>query len=451
MRNSDFFQEKHCLILGLAKSGYSAALLLHRLGAKIVVNDQKDLKEDEHASKLRNIGIEVIGGGHPDDLLDRKSFDLIVKNPGIPYDNPVVAEAMNRGISVWAEPEIAGLLSSAPFIAITGSNGKTTTTTLIGEILKAADKKPIVAGNIGTVVSEVAAEASVDQVIVAELSSFQLLGTERFRPHISVLLNLFDAHLDYHGSREAYEQAKAKIFANQTEEDYAVVNADDRAVMRLASQTRAQKVPFSVKNGDASTASVIDDTICYKGKPILSTEKLVLPGKHNLENVLAAVAVCKLYGVEDDAIASVLKTFQGIRHRLQFVASVQGRKFYNDSKATNLLATEKALSAFSEPLVLIAGGLDRGNDFNGLIDSFKKLKGLVTYGETGPKFMETAKAAGMERAKHVDDLKEAVSVAYDLSAPGDVVLLSPACASWDQFQTFEERGDMFIDCVHKLR
>ncbi|HET7628790.1 MAG TPA: UDP-N-acetylmuramoyl-L-alanine--D-glutamate ligase [Bacillales bacterium] len=450
MKNGDYFAGKHCLILGLAKSGFAAAVLLHRLGAKIVVNDRQPLDDDPHASQLRKLGIEVIGGSHPDHLLDQKPFDLVIKNPGIPYRNRVVAEAEKRGIPIWTEPEIAGILSSAPFIAITGSNGKTTTTTLIGEILRAAGKNPNVAGNIGTVVCEVAAEADPDQVIVTELSSFQLLGMERFRAQIAVLLNVYDAHLDYHGSREAYEQAKAKIFANQTAEDFAVINGDDETVRRLAERTPATKVAFSHSDRTASV-NVCDGMIRYEGESIIKKTELLLPGDHNLENVMAAVAVCKLYGVENEVLASVLRTFRGIRHRLQFVKTVSGRKFYNDSKATNTLATQKALAAFSQPVVLIAGGLDRGNDFDDMVDAFKKLKALVTYGETGEKFTALAKRAGMDRVKHVDDLEEAVPAAYELSSPGDVVLLSPACASWDQFRTFEERGDMFIDCVHKLR
>ncbi|HEU5139819.1 MAG TPA: UDP-N-acetylmuramoyl-L-alanine--D-glutamate ligase, partial [Bacillales bacterium] len=312
------FQGKKCLVLGLAKSGFAAALLLKRLGAEVVVNDQKELEQDSGARELRAAGVEVIGGGHPPDLLDR-SFDLIVKNPGIPYHNPVLEKALKCGISVVTEPEIAGIISRAPFIAITGSNGKTTTTTLIGEMLKEGDKNPLVAGNIGTVVSDVAANAASENVIVVELSSFQLLGTETFHPRIAVFLNLVDAHLDYHGTREEYANAKARIFANQTVDDYAVVNAEDKDVMDLARKTKAKLIPFSVHHRLENGAYIDKESVCFGSERIIAVEDIVLRGKHTLEDVLAAVAVSKLYGVENEAIASVLRRFRGVRHRLQFV------------------------------------------------------------------------------------------------------------------------------------
>jgi UDP-N-acetylmuramoylalanine--D-glutamate ligase len=450
LRNNDFFQGKQYLVLGLAKSGYAAARLLHRLGAKVVVNDQKSLDGDPHAGQLHEIGIEVIGGGHPADLLDRP-FDAIVKNPGIPYTNPVIKKAVARDISVVCEPEIAGIVSSAPFIAITGSNGKTTTTTLIGEILEEGGKKPLIAGNIGTAVCEVASVASQDNVIVTELSSFQLAGTKTFHPYISVFLNLVDAHLDYHGTRENYAQAKAKIFTNQTENDFAVVNAEDADVMRLVEKTKARQIPFSTKRQFESGVYIEQGAVCFQGERIIQVEEIVLPGEYNLENILAATAASKLYGVDNLAIAQVLRRFRGVKHRLQFVEEIRERKFYNNSKATNILATEKAVFAFREPVILLAGGLDRGNSFDDMIPLLEKVKAVVTFGETAPKIIQAAQKAGLEQVEHVNNVEEAVPAAFRLSDPGDVILLSPACASWDQFRTFEERGDMFIDCVHKLR
>ncbi|HEX6922617.1 MAG TPA: UDP-N-acetylmuramoyl-L-alanine--D-glutamate ligase [Bacillales bacterium] len=450
MKNVEYFQGKKCLVLGLAKSGHAAALLLQHMGAEVVVNDQKTLDGDARAEELRNAGIEVIGGGHPPDLLDGQ-FDMVVKNPGIPYHNPVVEEAARRGVPVITEPEIAGKVSSAPFIAITGSNGKTTTTMLIGEMLEEGGKKPLVAGNIGTVVCEVAAKARPENVLVTELSSFQLLGTKEFHPHISVFLNLFDAHLDYHGTRENYGQAKANIFANQTSDDFAVVNADDSDVMHLVKNTGAQQIPFSVNRKLDNGVYIEGEVVYFNDERIIPVDEIVLPGKHSLEDVLAAIAVSKLYGVENHAIVSVLRRFRGVRHRLQFVETVNERKFYNDSKATNILATEKAVSAFQEPVILLAGGLDRGNSFEGLIPALKRAKAVITFGETASKITDAAQSAGMEQIERVDNVGEAVYAAYRLSAPGDVILLSPACASWDQFRTFEERGDMFIEYVHKLR
>lgn len=451
MKNMKRFPGKKCLVLGLAKSGFAAALLLHRLGAKVTVNDYQPLEDDARAEELRKLGIEVIGGGHPADLLENP-FDWIVKNPGIPYSNPVVKKALAMEIPILTEPEIGGMISGAPFIAITGSNGKTTTTTLIGEILKESKKKPLVAGNIGTaVICEVAADANHDEVIVAELSSFQLLGMDTFKPYISVFLNLVDAHLDYHGTREAYADAKAKIFANQTAEEFAVVNADDVDVMSLVKRSSAKPVPFSMQRSLESGAYLEDKKVLFNGEEIVAVADIALLGDYNLENILAAVAASKLYGAENEAIANVLKSFSGVKHRLQFVMEIDERKFYNNSKATNILATQKALSAFRNPVILLAGGLDRGNSFEDLIPSLKNVKAIVTFGETAPKIIDAAKAAGMKQIEHVENLKEAVPVAYRLSAPNDVILLSPACASWDQFRTFEERGDMFIECVHRLR
>lgn len=449
MRNYETFQGKTCLVLGLAKSGYAAALLLHEMGAAVVVNDRAPLEDDPDAQRLRDLGVHVIGGGHPADLLD-DAVDVVVKNPGIRYDHPLVNKALQKQIPVVTEPEIAGVISEAPFVAITGSNGKTTTTTLIGEMLAEGGKHPLVAGNIGTVVCGVAAEAAPENVIVTELSSFQLLGMKTFHAHIAVFLNLFAAHLDFHGTKEAYGRAKANIFKNQTADDFAVVNADDDEVMRLAGGSNARLVPFSAHRRLSFGATLHEDAVLFNGERIIATDEIALVGHHNLENVLAAIAVAKLYDVPNDAIAAVLRRFKGVKHRLQFVGEVGGRTFYNDSKATNSLATEKAVSAFSEPVILLAGGLDRGNSFHELAPVFRRLKAVVTFGETADKIRTAAFAAGMERVERVDNVEEAVPAAFKLSSPGDVILLSPACASWDQHRTFEERGDMFIQAVHRL-
>lgn len=448
--NSGCFSRKKYLVLGLAKSGYAAARLLHRLGAEVVVNDFKSLQADPHAQELRRLGIEVIDAGHPDSLLERW-FDVVVKNPGIRYDNPVVTSAIERHIPVVTEVEIAGRIARAPFIAITGSNGKTTTTTLIGEIMAEGGRHPLVAGNIGKAVCEEAARATEENVLVTELSSFQLLGTLHFHPHMAVLLNLFDAHLDYHGTRENYMKAKAKIFTNQSEEDFAVVNADDADVMRMASDASAQKILFSSRRKLAQGAYIDEGIVCFNGEQIVRCADIALPGQHNLENILAAVAVVKTYGVDNSAIVSVLKTFQGVKHRLQYVDTIEGRQFYNDSKATNILATQKALSAFTKPVILLAGGLDRGNDFEELVPALRETKAVVAFGETAPKIEAAAQQAGCEQIGHVEHVGAAVALAYEMSERGDVILLSPACASWDQHRTFEDRGDMFINGVHKLR
>ncbi|MFB9762184.1 UDP-N-acetylmuramoyl-L-alanine--D-glutamate ligase [Ectobacillus funiculus] len=443
------YQGKNMLVLGMAKSGYAAAILLHQLGANVIVNDKTPFEENEMAQRLSGQGIEVVCGSHPLELLER-NIAIVVKNPGIPYTNPLVAAAQQKGIPVITEVELAYRISEAPFIGITGSNGKTTTTTLTFEMLQEGNKRPLIAGNIGTVACEVAQTAKADEVIVTELSSFQLMGIETFHPKIAVLLNLFDAHLDYHGTKREYGLAKANLFKNQTSSDYSVVNADNEDVMELAKESNGQKVYFSTTQALPDGACLQNDALYFRGEKVIETADIVLPGKHNLENILAAMSVAKLMGVSNEAIEAVLKRFTGVAHRLQYITEVNGRKFYNDSKATNILATQKALSAFTQPVILLAGGLDRGNEFDELIPYFSHVKALVTFGQTAPKLIKAAEKAGMKDIKRVDNVEQAVQQAYELSEEGNVILLSPACASWDQFKTFEDRGDMFIQAVHKL-
>lgn len=449
MNNVSNFQNKNVLVLGMAKSGYAASKLLKKLGATVTVNDRTPFEQNEIAQKLKSEGFNVVCGEHPLSLLNDQPF-CIVKNPGIPYTNPLLLEAVKRNIPIYTEIELAYLISEAPFIGITGSNGKTTTTTLALNMLQEGNKKPLVAGNIGTVACEVAENANEENIIVTELSSFQLMGIESFRPKISLITNIFEAHLDYHGTKDEYIRAKANIFKNQTENDFAVVNFDDENVMAMATQIRAKIIPFSTTKIVQDGAYVQNGFVFFKEKKVIEVEKIVLPGKHNLENILAAVAISKLLDVENDAIEKVLTTFTGVEHRLQFVTEINKRKFYNDSKATNILATQKAISSFQKPVILIAGGLDRGNGFDDLIPYFKNVKKMVTYGQTADKLIESAEKAGMKAAKSVDNVEDAVNEAFAHSEVGDIILLSPACASWDQFKTFEERGNKFIQAVHKL-
>lgn len=450
MKTIDTYLHKKILVLGLAKSGVGAASLLHKLGAFVTVNDYKPLSENPEAQGLLEQGITVICGGHPIELLD-EGFELIVKNPGIPYHNPMVEEAIRRGIPVITEVELAYQISEAPFIGITGTNGKTTTTTLVFEMLNEGKKKPLIAGNIGTVASEVIQQAEADQHIVIELSSFQLMGIRSFKPHIAIVTNIYDAHLDYHGTKREYVNAKSNITKNQTKEDFFIVNAEQDIVMELADSSKAQIIPFSTKRALESGAFIQGGWVMFNGEQIMKTEDIRLPGSHNLENILAAVSAAKLSGVSNEAIFNVLSTFAGVKHRLQFIKEVQGRKFYNDSKATNILATKNALAAFNEPTILLAGGLDRGNEFDELVPSFKNVKAIITFGQTAEKMEKAAKQAGIKIIKRVDNVKTAVPLAYQLSETGDVILLSPACASWDQFKTFEVRGDIFVEAVHMLK
>jgi UDP-N-acetylmuramoylalanine--D-glutamate ligase len=450
LKNIELYKDKNVLVLGLAKSGYAAAKILQELGANVMINDMKPLEENETAQSLQALGIRVICGGHPLELVDESTF-AIIKNPGIPYTNPLIQKAINFHIPVLTEVELAYQISEAPFIGITGSNGKTTTTTLVFEMLKAGKKNPLIAGNIGKVACEVVQKASPNQYIVTELSSFQLLGVQTFRPKISIFLNLFEAHLDYHGTKAEYGKAKANIFKEQTKEDFVIVNRDDKEVCDLAASSNAKKIYFSTKQEIPDGACIVDGSLRFLDQSLISVEEIALPGEHNLENILAAISAAKLVGVNNEAIRSVLRTFTGVKHRLQFVVTKNERNFYNDSKATNILATTKALSAFTQAIILLAGGLDRGNEFDELIPYLKNVKALITFGQTADKLKKTAHLAGIKTIEHVDNVEKAVPVAYNLSSPNDVILLSPACASWDQYKTFEVRGDIFVEAVHRLK
>ncbi|WDF81673.1 UDP-N-acetylmuramoyl-L-alanine--D-glutamate ligase [Lacticaseibacillus pabuli] len=450
MREITDYQNKKVLVLGLAKSGLNAARLLHTLGAYVTVNDIKNFDDNPDAQSLVEEGVRVISGSHPVELLD-ENFELMVKNPGIPYTNPMVKRAEELKIPIITEPELAFEVSEAEWVAVTGTNGKTTTTTLIGLMLNEGGLTAHVGGNIGIPISKVAADSKPGEKIVAELSSFQLLGATKLRPHVAVLTNIYEAHLDYHGTRENYVNAKMRITQNQTADDYFVMNWDLPEMHELAKRSKAQIIPFSRKGAAGARASLIDGQLAWDGQKIMAADEMQIPGAHNIENALAAIAVAKLYGVNDAAITHVLRTFTGVRHRIQYVKTLNGRRFYNDSKATNVEAASVAIGAFKQPEVLICGGLDRHLSMDDLIPLLKAhTKALVTYGETAPLMVQVAKDAGIKDIKRVDTLNDAVPAAYAFSEPGDVVLLSPAAASWDQFHTFEERGDLFINLVDQL-
>lgn len=443
------FNGQRVLVLGLAKSGFAAAELLHSLGAVVLVNDASPEDGNEDALILRSKGVEVICGSHPQDLLDRE-FDLIIKNPGIPYHNNVLQQALQQNIPIWTEIELAYLVSEAPIVAITGSNGKTTTTTLLYHMLNIGGKNPLIAGNIGTVASSVAEQATENDVIVMEVSSFQLAGIENFRPKIAVWTNLYDAHIDYHGSAEEYAKAKAKIIMNQESADFFIYNADQAELQSYIGHGRGERVPFSLNGKKQEGISADDELIYWQGEPFVKRSIIKLLGQHNLENILAATASAILLNCDKEAIENVLSSFTGVRHRMQFVKELDNRTFFNDSKATNTLATKSALSSFDVPVILIAGGLDRGHSFEELRPYMSQVKALLTLGETGNRLVEFAQSCGVPFAKKVTSMEEAVRAAYEVSKEGDQILLSPACASWDQYKSFESRGDAFIEAIMKL-
>ena len=449
MKTISKFANKKVLVLGLAKSGESAARLLDKLGAIVTVNDGKPFEENPAAQSLLEEGIKVITGGHPLELLD-EDFEWMVKNPGIPYNNPMVMRALEKKIPVITEVELAYLISDAPIIGITGSNGKTTTTTMIAEVLTAGGQNGLLSGNIGFPASQVAQDAGETDTLVMELSSFQLMGIEAFHPEIAVITNLMPTHLDYHGSFEEYVAAKWNIQKNMTASDYVVLNFNQDLAKELAKKTAAKVLPFSTKE-KVDGAYLDGDVLTFRGEAIMKASELGVPGSHNVENALATIAVAKLRGIDNQVIRETLAHFGGVKHRLQYVGEINQVKFYNDSKSTNILATQKALSGFdNSKVILIAGGLDRGNEFDELVPDIKGLKKMVILGESAAR---VKRAADQAEVSYLDasDVRDATRKAFSVAEPGNVVLLSPANASWDMYKNFEVRGDEFLAVFKELK
>lgn len=449
MKNIANFTNKKVLVLGLAKSGESAARLLDKLGAIVTVNDGKPFEENPAAQSLLEEGIKVVTGGHPLELLD-EDFELMVKNPGIPYDNAMVVRALEKKIPVITEVELAYLVSEATIVGITGSNGKTTTTTMIAQVLTAAGQNGLLSGNIGFPASQVAQTASSKDTLVMELSSFQLMGIEAFHPQIAVITNLMPSHLDYHGSFEDYAAAKWNIQKNMTVDDYLVLNFNQDWAKEMASQTQATIVPFSTTE-KVDGAYLEGDLLTFRGEAILKVDEIGVPGSHNVENALATIAVAKLRGIDNQTIKEILSAFGGVKHRLQYVGKVSEVAFYNDSKSTNILATQKALSGFdNSKVILIAGGLDRGNEFDELVPDLKGLKKMVVLGQSAARVKRAADQAGVSYLDAAD-VRDATHKAFAQAEAGDIVLLSPANASWDMYSNFEVRGDEFLAAFEELK
>lgn len=445
------YQNKKVLVMGFGISGINAAHLLVKLGAQVVANDQKTPKNPAVVDDLEKDGIKVITGSNPVSLAD-KGFDYMVKNPGIPYDVPLVAAFVKKGIPIITEAELGYEIFPGHLISVTGSNGKTTTTTLIQRMCaEGLDHESKYAGNIGVSFSKVAQTMSKDDTLVTELSSFQLLGAPEIHPHIAVITNIFANHLDYHKTRENYINAKLNITRNQTKDDYLIMNWDRDEWQQIAQRTNATVVPFSRLDRSEKGAYEKDGDIYWQDEKIMAASDIRLIGPQNVENALAAIAAAKLSGVNNEAIVKVLTTFSGVRHRLQYVMDYKGRRFYNDSKSTDIEATEVALQGFSAPVILLAGGLDRGYTFERLVPYFKKhVKALIVFGQCKDKMKDAGEQAGLSTIIESENAITAVPEAWKLSEPGDVILLSPANASWDQFPSFEVRGDKFIEAVEKL-
>ena len=440
------FNGKRVTVVGLARSGAAAARALHALGALVTVTDKKPLDQLTAVTTSLGSGIAVEAGGHPERIF--VEADLIVLSPGVPKIAPVL-QAQRRGVKVISELELAWLLSDAPYIGITGTNGKSTVTTLVGLMLAKAKKNVLVAGNIGNALTEEVSQLTGKDWIVAELSSFQLEDIETFRPRIAAILNVTQDHLDRYASLEEYGEAKARIFMNQQHEDYLVLNFDDPIVKSYTRRTAATVIPFSRQLRFNPGACVLDGHLMFNGRRVIAVDELKISGVHNLENALAATALSILAGADVRSVAEVLRTFPGLEHRLEFVRTKDGVSYINDSKGTNVGAVIKSVEGFTRPVILIAGGLDKGSDFSPLYDLFKRrVKLLVLIGKAADKMTKVLGTA--TETVLAASLQEAVRLASTRAAHGDVVLLSPACASFDMFRDFEDRGRQFKEAVKGL-
>ena len=449
-------KDKKVLLVGLAKTGVSTIKKLDKLGASIVVTDIKPKEKlEDILSQLNGLNnVEYILGSHPEDISD---IDLTIVSPGVPLDLPFIEKLKESNVKIIGEVELAYTLSNNPiFVGITGTNGKTTTTSLVGEIFKEANRDTYIVGNIGNPVIDTVDYTDKNSVLVTELSSFQLESIDTFRPKVSSILNITEDHLNRHHTMENYIDAKARIFENQEKSDFSILNYDDSIVRSLNKNNNASILYFSrqekIDQGvyrDENNNIVI--SIDGKQITVLNRNELSLPGDHNLENAMAAILMTYVVGVDLEVIKHVLITFKGVEHRLKFVTNKNGIIFVNDSKGTNPDSTIKAIGSYERPIILIAGGMDKHSDFTDMMKcATKNVKELVLLGETADKIEASARKEGLENITKVKNMEEAVKKAYELAKDGDVVLLSPGCASWDMYPNFEARGLDFKENIYKL-
>ena len=437
------FNNKKIYILGMGRSGVSVAKLLSK-NNKILITDMKENKDD--VSLLKGLGVEVKITDKQADLLD-SSFDVVVKNPGVKLDHPTILKAQKLNIPVITELEVAyRYLPDVKIVGITGSNGKTTTTTIIYNILKEAGLPVHLAGNIGLPLCNQISDIKDGDILVVEISSHQLVNLDKFKVDVAVLTNLSPVHLDHFGTYDNYKNNKLRIFNNQTALDTAILNKGDDEVFELTKGIKAQKLYFSSK--DKADIFVDEKSIVYKDE-VYNFSDIRVKGMHNYENIMASILACKQFDVSYETIMKVLSKFSGVEHRIEFVKEVNGREFYNDSKATNVMSTITALKAFDNDVILLLGGLDRGHSFDDLVPYLNHTKYIVCFGETKYRIEEFARKNNID-VFVVDNIKEATKKAYEISKKGDTILLSPACASWDQFNSFEERGDTYKETINQL-
>lgn len=449
-----YLKNKNILVVGLGITGVSALKTLEKLGANIYLYDSKsesDLRE--YLDKVGDISlVKYLAGEKP--VL--KDIDLILKSPGVPPDISLLDEAREIGIEIITDLEMYYRIKSGKnMIAITGTNGKTTTTILTAELFKKAGYNTYIAGNIGIGILDNVFDIKDEDILIVEASSFQLEDTVDFKAHISAIVNISPDHISWHGDFQNYINSKKKILINQDKDDYTILNYDDKLLREIGESLNSNTIWFSVNEALEEGAFIEDDWIVLRKncdtKKIIKIDEIQIPGKHNLENVLTSLCIASIMGLSIESIGEALRGFKGVEHRIEYVMTKEDISFYNDSKGTNPESTIKAIEALDKPIILIAGGYDKGSDFDELIDSFKgKVKGLVLLGETRDKIKKSAIKKGFNRVHLVDDMDQAVNLSYKLGKSGDIVLLSPACASWGMYSNFEERGKDFKNIVESL-
>lgn len=445
------YNGKKALVCGMARSGIAAAKLLNRLGARVTLQDMKKREEiSADVLALEGEGIVLYTGANPDEIACAQ--DLIVLSPGIPCDLPFIAAAEEAGIEVISEVELAYRLTPCPITAITGTNGKTTTTTLTGEIMKTAYSGTAVVGNIGIPYSEEVERLTEKDWVVAEISSFQMEKAKEFHPHISAVLNITPDHLNRHKTMDVYIAMKERVFAKQTAADFCILNHGDAACRKMADKTAAKVFFFDSSETLAEGIYLDGDAIEVRwgaiNETLIHVDELQILGVHNYENVMAAAAMGICAGIALDTIRAVLKGFAGVAHRIEYVATVDGVDYYNDSKGTNVDASIRAVLAMKKPIVLIGGGYDKGSSFDEWTKLFPgRVKHLVLIGVTAPKVRASAEKFGFTAISDCETFEEAVALCREKAEDGDCVLLSPACASWGMFDNYEQRGDMFKEQV----
>ncbi len=447
------FEKKKVLILGFARSGYEAAKVLIERNNKVILNDAKSLEKQDldKVKELEELGVEFIFGEHPDNLLDN-SFDYLIKNPGIPIDHKYVIKAKKLGIEVINEAEMAYRLlpDDVKVIGITGTNGKTTTTTLTYNILKEAfGDKVILAGNIGYPLCSFLKDLDEDKIIVMEVSFQQLENMNKFKPNIAVMTNLSPAHIDFLKSYDNYKKVKGKIFKNQTIEDVAILNLENEDVVNLTKNINSTVKYFSSDNV-INGAYLRDNNIYYYSEFVMSTDEVFIAGKHNLENCMAAIMVAKELGVSNEIIKRTISAFRGVEHRLEYVDTVNEVMFYNDTEATNVKCTQIALSSFNKSIILILGGLERGQDFNELTPYMNNVKAIIAIGQCRERVFEYGNSQNIPTYSY-EHLTDGFDKCVEVSSAGDIILLSPASASWDQYKECEVRGAEFKRKVEELK